>query len=63
MKSVSQTVVSKLLPYLVAQPRTPALVELVRGLVLVHPEFAKLLDVFVEPTAQLAALEPAPATN
>ena len=44
-------VISKLLPYLAAQPRTPELVELVRGLVVFHSEFAKLLDVFVVPAA------------
>ena len=51
MQFTVREVISKLLPYLAAQPRTPELVELVRGLVVFHSEFAKLLDVFVVPAA------------
>jgi hypothetical protein len=47
MLSISQEVTAKLLPYLAAQPRTPELVELMRQLIRIHPEFAKLMDLFV----------------
>lgn len=51
MKSVSQDVIAKLLPYLAKQPHTTELVELMRQLIRIHPEFAKLMDVFVTPPA------------
>ncbi len=47
MLSLSREVTAKLLPYLAAQPRTPELVGLVRQLIRIHPEFDKLMDLFV----------------
>jgi hypothetical protein len=63
MQSVTQVVAGKLLSYMATQPRTYELVELVRQLIMVHPEFAKLMDVFVvpattNPPAQLEVLNP-----
>ena len=49
MLSISHEVAAKLLSYLAGQPRTSELVELVRQLIRIHPEFAKLMDVFVTP--------------
>jgi hypothetical protein len=47
MLSISQEVTAKLLSYLAGQPRTPELVDLVRQLIRIHPEFDKLMDLFV----------------
>lgn len=47
MLSISREVTAKLLSYLVSQPRTPEMVDLVRQLIRIHPEFDKLMDLFV----------------
>ena len=48
MKSISQQVANKLIPFLATQPKTPELIALVKGLIEIHPAFTKLVDIFID---------------
>ncbi len=48
MLAVAQQSANALLTYLASQPRTPELIALVQRLIVIHPTYTKLLEVFVD---------------
>lgn len=48
MHAVAQQSANALLIYLASQPRTPELIALVQRLIVIHPTYTKLLEVFVD---------------
>jgi hypothetical protein len=53
MRAVARESVTVLLPYLMAQPRTPELVALVRNLIAIDHEYTKLIDICLPPPRTL----------
>ena len=51
MHAVAQQSANALLTYLAGQPRTPELIALIQQLIVIHPTYTKLLEVFVDRSA------------